>query len=87
LVYHASLIGVRIQEIESQVEGNLDLQGFLGLRDDVHNGFEDVRATFRVRADCSAETLGELMLVARRRSPVLEILAGKVPMAVSCEPM
>lgn len=86
-VYHASLIGVRIQEIESRVEGNLDLQGFLGLREDVHNGFEDVRATFRVRADCSAETLGELMLVARRRSPVLEILAGKVPMAVNCEPM
>lgn len=86
-VYHASLIGVRVQEIESQVEGNLDLRGFLGLREGVHNGFEDVRVRFRARADCPAETLDELMRRARQRSPVLEILTGKVPLVVNCEPM
>jgi len=86
-VYHASLVGVRIREIESQVEGSLDLRGFLGLGEDARNGFEDVRITFRARADCPAETLNELARVARQRSPVLEILAGAVPMVVNFEPM
>jgi uncharacterized OsmC-like protein len=86
-VYHATLRGVRILEIESQIEGHLDLQGFLGLREDLPSGFGNVRATYRVKADCSAETLNELMGIACRRSPVLDIFTGVVPMSVTCEPV
>ncbi len=31
MVYHAALRGIHIEELESEVEGDLDLQGFFGL--------------------------------------------------------
>jgi organic hydroperoxide reductase OsmC/OhrA len=35
LVYHAAARGIEVRGIESRLEGNLDLRGFLGLSKDV----------------------------------------------------
>src|SRR5215813_9321736 len=35
LVYHAAAKGIQLQEVESRVEGTIDLRGFLGLDDSV----------------------------------------------------
>jgi uncharacterized OsmC-like protein len=60
LVYHAAAQGIKIDEVESSLEGDLDLHGFLGLRDDVRNGYENLRVTFRVKADAPEEKIREL---------------------------
>src|SRR6266849_4112627 len=41
LVYHAAARGIQLDEVESRLEGDLDLHGFLGLSESVRNGFED----------------------------------------------
>jgi len=87
LVYHAAMQGVRIQAVESQVEGQLDLRSFLGLREDLPGGFEGVDVRFRVKADCSEAELAHLMDVARRRSPVANFVVRAVPTSVVCEAM
>jgi uncharacterized OsmC-like protein len=51
LVYHAAVGGIEIQEIESQLEGDLDIRGFMGLSDDVRKGFENIRVTFWIKTD------------------------------------
>ena len=43
--------GIQIEELESEVEGDLDMRGFLGLDNDVPKGFTDIRIKFRVKAD------------------------------------
>lgn len=86
-VYHASMQGVRVRAIESQVEGVLDVRSFLGLRENVPGGFEAVSVRFRVAADCPEETLLELMDAARRRSPVANFVVRAVPTSVVCESM
>jgi uncharacterized OsmC-like protein len=51
MVAHAAVRGIRIQALESELEGDIDLRGFLGLADDVAKGFTDIRVKFKVKTD------------------------------------
>ena len=51
MVAHAAVLGIHIEELESELEGDIDLRGFLGLADDVPKGFTDIRITFKVKSD------------------------------------
>jgi uncharacterized OsmC-like protein len=82
LVYHASAQGIKIDEVESQFEGDLDLRGFLGLSDRVRNGYESIRVTFKIKADATEEKLKELIQLAQNRSPVFDIVSNPVPVSV-----
>src|SRR5438046_5838028 len=55
LVYVAAARGVRLTEVESTLEGDMDVQGALGLSNDVRNGFEHIRVSFRVAGDAPEE--------------------------------
>mgnify|MGYP001815225258 FL=1 len=51
MVAHAAVRGIRIDELESELEGDIDLRGFLGLSNDVPKGFTDIRINFKVKSD------------------------------------
>lgn len=51
MVAHAAVQGIEIEALESRLEGDIDLNGFLGLDSDVPKGFTEIRAMFRVKAD------------------------------------
>jgi uncharacterized OsmC-like protein len=51
MVAHAAVQGIHIEELESELEGDIDLRGFLGLDQDVPKGFTDIRVRFRVKTD------------------------------------
>jgi uncharacterized OsmC-like protein len=59
LVYHAAARGIRIESVESHVEGKIDLRGFLGIAQDVPRGFQDITVTFQVKSDAAPEQLRE----------------------------
>jgi uncharacterized OsmC-like protein len=50
MVAHAAVRGIRIEALESELEGDIDLRGFLGLAPDVPKGYTDIRVKFRVKA-------------------------------------
>ena len=81
LVYHAAARGIRIESVESQLEGDLDLRGFLGLSDEVRKGFQKIRARFTIKSDASREQLQELT----KFSPVYDTIANPVSVSVSVE--
>ncbi len=82
LVYVAAARGVRLTEVESALEGDMDVRGALGLSDEVRNGFERVRVTFRVRGDASPEKLREVVERAKARSAVFDMISNGVPVEV-----
>jgi uncharacterized OsmC-like protein len=82
LVYHAAARGIEIEAVESKLEGDLDLHGFLGLSDSVRNGYEQVRVAFKVKADVSDEVLDELVAMGKYYSPVFDIVSNPVPVRV-----
>ena len=51
MVAHAAVRGIHIEALESELEGDIDLRGFLGLDEDVPKGFTDIRVKFRVKSD------------------------------------
>lgn len=51
MVAHAAVRGIHVEEVESELEGDIDLRGFLGLSNDVPRGYTDIRVRFKVKAD------------------------------------
>jgi uncharacterized OsmC-like protein len=82
LVYHAAARGIEIKSVESWYEGDLDLQGFLGVSDDVRRGYQAIRVAFRIDAPgASEEQLEELVRMGQRYSPVFDIVSNPVPVS------
>lgn len=48
---HAAVKGIHIEALESRVEGDIDLRGFLGLDATVPKGYTDIRMTYKVKTD------------------------------------
>lgn len=84
MVYKAAANGIVLDEVESYVEGDIDLRGVLEVADDVRNGFQGVRVTFRVKTDASPEQI-ELLERLCKTSPVLDIVTNPVPVTVNLE--
>jgi uncharacterized OsmC-like protein len=85
LIYHAAAHGVKIDEVESTLSGDLDLQGFLGMSEKVRNGYEKIRVNFRVKSDAPSEKIRELVDLAQKRSPVFDIFSHPTPIEVSLQ--
>ena len=82
LVYVAAARGVRLTKVESTLEGDMDVQGALGLSDDYRNGFERIRVAFHVEGDAPDEKLRELVARAQQRSAVFDMVTNGVPVTV-----
>ena len=83
LVYVAAARGVRLTEVESYLEGDINLNGALGIDPDNHrNGFERIRMTFRVKGDAPPEKLREVVARGHQRSAVFDSITRGVPVHV-----
>jgi uncharacterized OsmC-like protein len=78
----AAARGVTLDAVEAEVEGDIDLQGILGISDEVRNGFSAIRATFRVEGDAPREKLAQIVEQARARSAVFDVLTNGVPVEI-----
>jgi len=84
MVAHAAVRGIRIEALESELEGDIDLRGFLGLADDVAKGFTDIRIRFKVKAD--EQNLEQLKSLAAF-SPVLNTITKGATVDIQVEAM
>ena len=82
LVLHATARDIRIRELSTQLEGDLDLQGLLGLDDSVSPGYEQIRIKMNVEADCSDEELDDLLAYTQQHSPVCNTVCRPVPVMI-----
>jgi uncharacterized OsmC-like protein len=71
--------------VETSFSGDLDLHGFLGLDENVRNGYEKIKVTFKIKSAESKEKLQELVQLAQKRSPVFDIVSNPTPVEVSLE--
>jgi uncharacterized OsmC-like protein len=81
LVYHAAARGIQLESVESTLEGDLDLRGFLGLSNTVRRGYTEIRVHFAIKSDAPAEQLDELI----RFSPVFDMVANPVPVSIQID--
>jgi uncharacterized OsmC-like protein len=81
-IYNAAAMGIEVSSLEFDLDGDLDLLGFLGLSDKVRPGYSGIRVRYRVQADAPREKLEELCDYVQRTSPVLDIIRNPVPVTV-----
>ena len=87
MVYHAAAKGIAIEEVESSVDGDADLRGFLGIDEKVRKGFQEIRMNCRIKADVPDEQLQELCMIGQQFSPIFDSISNGVPVKVSAERM
>ncbi len=85
MVDHAAARGIHIEEVESFLEGDIDLHGFLALDRNVRNGYQGIRTNFKIKADVPDEQLQEIGQLGPGRSPVFDSLTNGVPVSVTAE--
>jgi uncharacterized OsmC-like protein len=81
----AAARGVTLTEVESTVEGDIDLRGILGLSDQVRNGYEQMRVHFRVKGDASPEKLQEIVAQSKARSAVFDVLTNGTAVDITAD--
>ena len=82
MVYHAAVRGIKLDKIESRLEGDLDLKGFFQVAEDVRPGYEEIRVNFKVNtAEENLETLRSLVNL----SPVYDVVSRGTRVLVDIE--
>ncbi|HSM59394.1 MAG TPA: OsmC family protein [Longimicrobiales bacterium] len=81
----AAARGVQLTEVTSTIEGDIDLQGILGMSDEVRNGFENIRINFSIKGDAPAEKLEEIVMQSKNRSAVYDVLTNGVPVEITVD--
>jgi uncharacterized OsmC-like protein len=51
----ASVMGVELESVEIETEGELDLRGFLGINENVKSGYDSIAYTVRMKGNGSAD--------------------------------
>ena len=82
LVNIAAARGVQLTEVHSEVSGDIDLNGILGLNPEVRNGYEKITVHFTIRGDAPAEKLRALVEQSRARSAVFDVITNGVPVTI-----
>jgi uncharacterized OsmC-like protein len=82
-VYNAAAQGITVESLEFDLEGDIDLHGFLGLSKDVRPGYENINLTYYVKSDAPLEKIVELSEYVQSTSPVLDIIRNPVSVTIS----
>jgi uncharacterized OsmC-like protein len=80
----AAARGVNLTEVSSTVEGDIDLLGILGLSDDVRNGYQQIKVSFKLRGD-DPDKLRQVVEQSRKRSAVYDVVTNGVPVAIEVD--
>ena len=81
IAYYAALNGETIEKMESTYEGDLDLQGLLGLDKNVRPGYQQIRVNFKIKTKAPAEHIEKYYPF----SPVYDVVSKSVPVDVKIE--
>ncbi len=81
-VLHAAVRGITIRSLSTELAGELDARGLLGLDDSVAPGYKSIRIRMRVDADCAEDELNDLLAYAQEHSPVCNTICRPVPVVI-----
>ena len=82
IVYHAAARGITLHSVESRVEGDIDLRGFLGIDNSVPKGYKKIRMMFVIKADVPEDQLQEIADLGKTYSPVYNTVTNGVQVEV-----
>lgn len=75
---NAAAMDIELEDLRFEMEGDLDLRGFLGISEDTRPGYERVTCTTYVDASATEEQLQELRDRVESTSPLVDNISNEV---------
>ena len=73
---------IQLRKVTATIEGNMDLQGILGIDSDVRNGFGTIKVRYKIDADAKREDIEALVAQSQKRSAVYDIVTNPTNVTV-----
>jgi uncharacterized OsmC-like protein len=74
--------GVQLRSVTASLEGDMDLQGILGIDPDVRNGFGGIRVRYEIDADASRADIEAIVAQSQKRSAVYDLVTNPTNVTV-----
>ena len=78
----AQMRDIKLYSVSASLEGDMDLQGVLGIDGDVRNGFDAIRVRYEIDADATPAEVRALVAQSQKRSAVYDILTNPTDVTV-----
>jgi len=79
----ATTKGIKLESVQLDIVGELDLRGFLEIDPSVSVGFEELEFNFKVKGDATSEQFDEIVEHVRKISPGYRTIADPVKITVN----
>jgi uncharacterized OsmC-like protein len=73
---------VPLRSVKASIEGDMDIQGILGIDADVRNGFSGIRVRYEIDADAPRSDIEAIVAQSQKRSAVFEIVTNPTTVTV-----
>jgi uncharacterized OsmC-like protein len=73
---------IQLNRVSATLEGAMDVQGILGIDSDVRNGFSDIKVTYDIDADATADEIRAIVEQSQKRSAVYDIITNPTNVSV-----
>ncbi len=74
---------IQLRSVTATVEGAMDIQGILGVDEDVRNGFDGIMVSFQIDADATREEIEALVAQSQKRSAVFDVVTNPTNVSVT----
>lgn len=86
IVYNAATYGINLESIESELEGNLNLNTLFGFPGKAENQIEDIKVKIRIEGSKLSEEEKKLLIgLSKKSSPIYKMITNPFPVTVSSE--
>jgi uncharacterized OsmC-like protein len=73
---------IQLRSVAATIEGEMDIQGILGMDSDVRNGFSGIKVTYNIDADATPQEIKALVAQSQKRSAVYDIVTNPTNVTV-----
>lgn len=73
---------VQLRSVSATLEAGMDIRGILGVDEDVRNGFDGIKVTYKIDADASPADIRAIVAQSQKRSAVYDIITNPTNVTV-----
>ena len=76
---------IQLRSVKATLEAGMDLQGILGIDEQVRNGFDVIKVHYEIDADATPEQIAALVAQSQKRSAVFDIVTNPTDVTVTTQ--